>query len=654
MKKIKSSLFIAMVTVATVSCLPVFASPDFWSQDDKGRISHDCTEAQPLVICLQGRKVVMQVTAGGATGLCYTARFYNVQQKQDLPLLKKIQFCVGADTSPELRINDRILKIGIPATATFDGRLVFTYPTNAGVVVTRTLYPSMTQALVLEEWQVKNTHSQPVSMMVVLGRKTQSVDEMNDMVWSCPGVKKVSVKPGESISFSSSVQVCETAKPIRAINVATERAARLAVTEAAWHGAGRLETPEPALNEAFALQKYHVLENPIETFEGVITHNGSLMYSPGIWANDPVEYSSPIFPFFGDAALNRASMSMYRVWQNYCQKKGITPFPGAFWQETLQLGQEERGDDAMVLYGLSKFLLFQGDRAAAEELWPLIEYSAASILRHTATNGVIASETDEMEGRYPTGKANLSTSSLAYGGYRQAARLARALGKPVAAEFDTRADTLRSAIESYFGAVVEGFNTYRYYDGNITLRGWILLPLAMGITDRQEPTVAALISDKLWPNRKDGADILAESTRPTEWGRETYYALRVLFKAGHTEEALDLTRRVVKAQIFGKNGPYPDEDAIDMLCPGSLYLRVFTEGAFGIVPTSFNSFECTPWLPKAWPQMALRDIRIFGRPWDLVVEREGDGQKITVSSKGKIIMTGSGPAGKMYAVTFSN
>lgn len=651
---IRSSLFIAGVVVATMFCLPVSALPDFWVQDGSGRITHDCSEAQPLVICLQGRKVVMQVTAGGVTGVCYTARFYNVQQKQDLPLTKPILFEVGADSIPELRINDRILKIGIPCTATFDGRLSFIYPTNAGVVVTRTLYPSMTQALVIEEWQVKNSGSQPVSLAVALGCKTQAMDEKKDIAWSCPEVKKVSVKPGESISLAASVQVCETANPIPAINVATERAARLAVTEAAWHGAGRLETPDSVLNEAFALQKYHVLENPIETFEGVITHNGSLMYSPGIWANDPVEYSSPIFPFFGDAALNRASMNMYRVWQKYCQRKGIIPFPGAFWQETLQLGQEERGDDAMVLYGLSKCLLFQGDHSAAEELWPLIEFSAASVLRHTTSHGVIASKTDEMEGRYPTGAANLSTSSLAYGGYRQSARLARALGKSVAAEFDARADTLRAAIENYFGAEVEGFKTYRYYDGNTTLRGWILLPLAMGITDRKEATVAALMSDKLWPNRKDGADILAESTRPTEWGRETYYALRVLFKAGYTEESLDLTRRVVKAQIFGKNGPYPDEDAIDMLCPGSLYLRVFTEGMFGIAPTSLNAFECTPWLPKAWPQMALRDIRVFGRAFDLVVEREGDGQKITVSSQGKIVMTDSGPAGKLYHVTFSN
>jgi hypothetical protein len=403
---------------------------------------------------------------------------------------------------------------------------------------------------------------------------------------------------------------------------------------------------------AFALQKFHVLETPIETIKGVITHNGSLTYSPGIWANDPVEYSSPVFPFFGDAELNRASMNMYRVWQEYCQEKGIIPFAGSFEGPGLKLVQRERGDDAMVLYGLSKFLLFQGDRAAAEELWPLIEMSAASVIKHTTEKGIVASRTDEMEGRYPTGAANLSTSALAYGGYRLAARLAHSLGKPSAAEFDKRAEALRKAIESYFGAEVEGFKTYRYYDGNTTLRGWILLPLAMGITERQEATVAALMSDKLWPHRLAGADILAESTRPTEWGRETYYALRVLFKAGHTEDALDITRRVVQTQIFGSKGPYPDEDAIDMLCPGSLYPRVFTEGMFGIVPTGLDSFECTPWLPKAWPRMALRDLRAFGRAWDLVVERAGDQQKVTVRSGGKTVMTGRGPAGKTYSVTF--
>jgi hypothetical protein len=75
---------------------------------------------------------------------------------------------------------------------------------------------------------------------------------------------------------------------------------------------------------------------------------------------------------------------------------------------------------------------------------------------------------------------------------------------------------------------------------------------------------------------------------------------------------------------------------------------------FGIVPTGMDSFECTPWLPKAWPRMALRDLRAFGQAWDLVVERAGDQQKVTVRSGGKTVMTGLGPAGKTYSVTLPN
>ena len=642
-----------LLTIATSWSLglaaPAPAPADFWVRDKPGRITHACTGTEPLVICLQGRKVVMQVQSDRTNGFSYTARFFNLLKEVEK---KKALFVAGREASPEVRVNDQPWKSEFPSSVTFDGLLTLTYPAAGGVVVTRTVYPSMTKALVIEEWQVRNTTGKRVAVTVAPARTVKPVGEDIAIVWSCPGVKTAAVKAGGVLSFSTCVEARLATEPDLAVNVAAERGARRALAEAAWSGPGRLETPEPALDVAFALQKFHVLETPIETIKGVITHNGSLTYSPGIWANDPVEYSSPVFPFFGDAELNRASMGMYRIWQDYCLKNGIEPFPGSFEHADLKLVQRDRGDDAMVLYGLSKFLLFQGDRAAAEELWPLIEMSAASVIKHTTEKGIVASRTDEMEGRYPTGAANLSTSALAYGGYRLAARLAHSLGKPSAAEFDKRAEALRKAIESYFGAEVEGFKTYRYYDGNTTLRGWILLPLAMGITERQEATVAALMSDKLWPHRLAGADILAESTRPTEWGRETYYALRVLFKAGRTEEALDITRRVVQAQIFGSKGPYPDEDAIDMLCPGSLYPRVFTEGMFGIVPTGLDSFECTPWLPKAWPRMALRDLRAFGRAWDLVVERAGDQQKVTVRSVGKTVMTGRGPAGKTYSVTF--
>lgn len=656
LSKISGLSIVCSLTLCSLFLLPQCLTaanpdkPDFWVRNNAGTITHTWTGTDPnqsLVMNMQGCKVVMQVQSSVTRGLNYTSRFFNVKKDN----FNKILIDTGTDSDPELRINNVILKTGSPVSATFDGMLTFTYPENKVIAVSRTIYPSNANAFVVEEWQLRNISDKTVKLSVSSVRSVKFADENIAVVWTCKGVEPVAIKSGETLSFSALLQAKEISAPDMEANIAREHQVRFNMAQQAWHGPGRLETPDPALDLAFALQKFHILECPVETWKGIITHNGSLRYSPGIWANDPVEYSSPVFPFFGDDQLNNASLNMYRIWMEYCGEKGISAFPGSFESASLKLTQQGRGDDAMVLYGLSKFLLFLGDPKALEEMWPLIEFSAQSVHSHLNSNGVISSRTDEMEGRYPTGKANLSTSSLAYSGYRQAARLAHDMRKKsVELEFDKRADMLRKAIENYFGAEVEGFRTYRYFKENTTLRGWILLPLAMGINDRQEGTIAALLSDKLWPRRLEGADILAESIRPTEWARETYYALRVLFKAGRTQEALDQTRRVVKAQVFGEMGPYPDEDAIDMLCPGSLYPRVFTEGMFGIVPTGLSSFKCTPWLPIEWPKMAMRDLRAFGKAWDLVVERDGDQQKITITSGNKLIFKGSGPLGKTYSV----
>jgi hypothetical protein len=648
--------FAALAVLLAVSVPPCLAG-DFWIPDGAGRISHTWTGDESLVMCMQGRMVVMEVRVSADRGLSYTIRFFNVTQDD----FNRTRYQVGRDLNATIQIDGQPLNIGSPTKATFDGMLTFGYPEDQGVAVTQKLYPSNTKPLVIEQWQLRNNTAKPMKVAISGNRQAiagagRSGVEASDIIAESipPVVESVTLGAGEAFSFSRIIQCKVTSSPDIQIDVDVEHRDRRALAEAAYRGPGRLESPDPMLDIAFALQKFHALECPINTYKGVITHNGSLRYSPGIWANDPVEYSSPVFPFFGNSQLNEAALNMYRIWQHYCKDNGIDPFPGSFEHPDLRLVQRNRGDDAMVLYALPKFLMFLGNRRAAEELWPLVEFSAKSVDNHKTEDGVIASRTDEMEGRYPTGSANLSTSSLAYGGYCQAARLARSLGKTDRAdEFTNRAAALRQAIEAYFGAEVEGFKTYRYYKGNTTLRGWILVPLAMDITERQQATVEALISDKLWPSRLSGGDILAESTRQTEWARETYYALRVLFKAGRTEQALKLTQCVVKAQVFGNEGPYPDEDAIDMLCPGSLYPRIFIEGMFGIVPTGLDSFECTPWLPKAWPKMALRDMRAFGHAWDMVVQRTEDQQKVTVSNTdGRIIFTDVGPTGKTYTISF--
>jgi hypothetical protein len=47
---------------------------------------------------------------------------------------------------------------------------------------------------------------------------------------------------------------------------------------------------------------------------------------------------------------------------------------------------------------------------------------------------------------------------------------------------------------------------------------------------------------------------------------------------------------------------------------------------FGIRPTGFNSFDCTPRLPNNWNNMALNKIQAFGTVFDLRVSRQADGK----------------------------
>ena len=100
-----------------------------------------------------------------------------------------------------------------------------------------------------------------------------------------------------------------------------------------------------------------------------------------------------------------------------------------------------------------------------------------------------------------------------------------------------QAKQIRSNIEKYFGATVEGFATYRYYKGNDTLRAWITTPLTVDIFERKQGTIAALFSPRLWT--EDGLASLAGNK--TFWDRSTLYGLRGVFAAGETEKALDIS-----------------------------------------------------------------------------------------------------------------
>ena len=129
-------------------------------------------------------------------------------------------------------------------------------------------------------------------------------------------------------------------------------------------------------------------------------------------------------------------------------------------------------------------------------------------------DGVVASDSDELEGRFPSGDANLCTSTLYYDALLSSSMLARDLGRPSAerSAYRTQASRLAKSIERYFGATISGYATYRYYDGNDKLRSWICMPLIVGLDGRAEATVDALT----------GPELMTENGLLTEQGSKTF------------------------------------------------------------------------------------------------------------------------------------
>jgi hypothetical protein len=294
---------------------------------------------------------------------------------------------------------------------------------------------------------------------------------------------------------------------------------------------------------------------------------------------------------------------------------------------------------AMIAYGASRFALACGDKKKASELWPLIEWSLEYCRRKINNEGVVNSDSDELEGRFPAGDANLNTSSLYYDALISAVILGKELNiaTEILDSYAKQSVALELSIENYFGQNISGFETYRYYKGNDVLRAWICTPLTVDIFRRSKGTVDALFSDKLWTT--DGLASASGST--TFWDRATLYALRGVFAAGDTKRAMPFFNYYTKRRLLGEHVPYPVEaypegNQRHLSAESALYCRIITEGIFGIRPAGLTTFFVSPKLPEGWESMALRNIKAFNNTFDIQVKREKDKLSVKVFSKDKV------------------
>lgn len=533
--------------------------------------------------------------------------------------------------------------------------------------VTRILYPSTNAARYLEEYAFKNNSRQAVTLRMPEWRVTYTTPEEAGVYGAYRIEASLSkqgtfvLKPGETLEFyalftGSKVSDAVTEKDNTAfsrITIQSERAGRQALINQWWNNLV-LDTPDPVLNRMFAFAKLRGAESIYRTKGGLMHGPGGEAYYAAVWANDQAEYINPFFPFLGYEIGNESALNSFRHFARYMNPE-YKPIPSSIISEGVSFwhGAKDRGDGAMIAYGAARYALARGNKEEARELWKLIEWCLEYCHRKLTPAGVVASNSDELENRFPAGDANLCTSTLYYDALHSAVLLGRELGIS-AKQLNTyrdRAEALEQAIEKHFGYEIEGFHSYRYYEGNDILRSWICMPLVMGIYTRAQGTIDALFSPRLWTD--DG--LLTQAGTETFWDRSTLYALRGTIAAGEVEKGMNFLKKYSRRRLLGDHVPYaieawPEGDQRHLSAESGLYCRIYTEGLFGIRPVGLGSFEMTPRLPQEWNYMNLNNVRAFNSDFDIRVSRAGKKLHVEVLKGGKVVLKKNIEEGKTIKV----
>lgn len=541
---------------------------------------------------------------------------------------------------------EKVQKISLNGTMSVESTVELSGQSK--LALTRIIFPSVSNPAIYEKYILRNagesviTVEVPASRSVIETDPAKGVDGSYKLVSEIIGEATRQLQPKEELVFYAGITGYKNGETELKPDVEKELQGRKEMIAGFWDNL-ILETPDPIINTMFAFAKIRGAESIYNTKGGLMHGPGGESYYAAIWANDQAEYINPFFPFMGYETGNASALNSFKHFARFMNSE-YQKIPSSIIAEGLDVwaGAGDRGDAAMVAYGAARYALARGDKAEAEELWPLIEWCLEYCRRNLNEQGVVASDTDELEGRFPAGKANLCTSSLYYDALRSAVYLGKDLKKPFSqqASYEKQAKDLRKNIESYFGAKVEGFDTYQYYDGNDILRSWICIPLTVDINERKDGTINALFSPRLWTEN----GLLTQAGSETFWDRSTLYALRGVYACGETEKATEYLKFYSGQRLLGEHVPYaieawPEGSQRHLSAESGLYCRIITEGLFGIRPTGLKSFTFTPRLPQEWDTMNLRKIKAFNTTFDLEVVRENGKQKVTVKSEGKILLS---------------
>ena len=560
----------------------------------------------------------------------------------------------------QISINGRVVEER-PYRFRIKGMLLFKSKTEQGVEIHHQLFPSTDKAVFIDKIEVFNTSETSVEVDIPVTeynfetKAEEGVYGAYKVLVRSLGHGKYILEKGESLEYSLIYSGMKSGEEYHYVSPDYEHGKRQVLVDKTLSNLV-FECPDPIINRTFAFAKIRAVESIYDTKGGLMHGPGGGRYYAAIWANDQAEYANPFFPFLGNLAGNESSLNSFRHFARY-MNVDYKPIPSSIIAEGTDYwnGAGDRGDMAMIAYGAGRFAMALGDKNKAHELWPLITWCLEYCRRMINEDGVVRSDSDELEGRFPAGDANLNTSCLYYDALISAVYLGIELDidDQLLDSYSAQAFALKKAIEDHFGYTIAGYDTYRYYEGNEILRAWICTPLTVGIYDRAEGSIEALFSDKLWT--EDGLASVTGST--TFWDRATLYALRGVFAAGSTEQALHFLEKYSKRRLLGDHVPYPVEaypegNQRHLSAESALFCRIITEGIFGIRPNGLSSFLLSPNLPDDWEHMTLRNVRAFGQCFDISVRREDKFLAYKVFNDDKVIKEGKIEKNAMVEISF--
>lgn len=175
-----------------------------------------------------------------------------------------------------------------------------------------------------------------------------------------------------------------------------------------------IQTPNDTINLMARYAKIRSSESIYNTKSGLMHSPGGGNYYAALWTNDQCEYVNPLFAYMGYETGKNQAINCYDMYRKYVSSDKALVTSIIAEGDGVWHGAKDRGDSAMYAYGLSRFLLAYGDKKLALSFINLIDKCLEYTLSQINSDGVVKSDSDELENRLESGRANLCTSSLAY------------------------------------------------------------------------------------------------------------------------------------------------------------------------------------------------------------------------------------------------